>query len=187
MTGNWEVYVDGSVFNNGTELAYGGYGICAVVDSAVVLLAGGHISPRCTNNIAELTALMTALRLAPASAVFYSDSQYVVQGLNSWCEGWERRGWTTGEGKPVSNSGLWKKLLHQYRSQPRRVEWLRGHDRNPGNEVADYVAHYHGTHQRQSQRCLRESPWPLESLFQSLPRQRKRSLELVGQWFAEPS
>lgn len=33
----------------------------------------------------------------------YSDSQYVLKGLNQWLKGWKAKGWKTADKKPVSN------------------------------------------------------------------------------------
>lgn len=63
-----------------------------------------------TNNIMELTAVINALKaLKPASSYYpieiYTDSQYVVNGITTWINGWLRRDW-----KDVKNVDLWQEL-----------------------------------------------------------------------------
>jgi len=100
-----------------------------------------------SNNEAELTAVVRVLQFVRPSKhplVIYTDSEYVRGAANEWCDNWERQGWMTGTGKPVSNVELMQemmKLLRWQRSFRRvTIHWVRGHDGNKHNEMADAVA-----------------------------------------------
>jgi ribonuclease HI len=118
-----------------------------LINGQLRYVGGGAIPPRCTNNIAEATALLCVLRLAhrigaaTGSVRVLSDSQYVVQGFNQWLEGWERNGWTKSDGQPVSNAEIWVALLKvKKRFASVTAHWVRGHDGNYVNEVVDAIA-----------------------------------------------
>lgn len=94
-----------------------------------------------TNNQMELLAVVNGLeRLAEGiPAVVRSDSEYVVKGATEWLDGWKMRGWKGSSG-PVKNRELWERLDQLICE--RRVEWVwvRGHDGDQLNEMADELA-----------------------------------------------
>lgn len=49
----------------------------------------------------------------PVRAHLYTTSDYLKDGATSWLAGWRSRGWTTREGKAVSNKGAWQRLERQ--------------------------------------------------------------------------
>ncbi len=49
----------------------------------------------------------------PIRAHIYTTSDYLKDGATSWLGGWRSRGWTTREGKPVSNREAWQRLERQ--------------------------------------------------------------------------
>lgn len=89
-----------------------------------------------TNNIAELSAAINAAKAVPETeeAVIYSDSQYVVKGINHWINNWKKRGWKTKSGA-VKNRTLWEELDSLNNS---RITW-RWIPREL-NFAADYLA-----------------------------------------------
>lgn len=102
-----------------------------------------------TNNRAELTAFLYAIEYAlkyPGEKVhIVSDSTYCVKGYKEWLNGWVRRNWVRSSGGPVKNMDLWKRvyLIKQALTRARSdltIEWMRGHDKHPGNEAADKLA-----------------------------------------------
>lgn len=123
---------------------------------AVVLIEGGDTdrpphrrrlvigsAQRATNNVMELeAATMTLTSLSPDDrGTVWSDSEYVVKGLNEWLPGWERRAWRTSAGKAVANVQHWRLLADLARDRPGvRFSWVRGHSGNPDNELADALA-----------------------------------------------
>jgi len=95
-----------------------------------------------TNNRMELTAVIMGLRELDDAAVvdLYSDSQYVLKGLNEWMANWKRRGWKTAAKKPVKNRDLWEELDALSSRHQIRFHWVRGHNDHPDNERADRLA-----------------------------------------------
>ena len=40
----------------------------------------------------------------------FTDSKYVIDGINSWIHGWKKNNWRTSTKKPVKNEELWRTL-----------------------------------------------------------------------------
>lgn len=95
-----------------------------------------------TNNRMEMTAVLEGLRaLTRASVVeLYSDSQYVLKGLNEWLKGWKAKGWKTADKKPVKNQDLWETLDLLKADHDIRFHWIRGHQGHVENERCDELA-----------------------------------------------
>lgn len=96
-----------------------------------------------TNNQMELTAVLKALEYClkiRKGAVIYSDSTYVCNGINSWMWAWKKKNWVN-----VKNPGLWRKTMVTTKllalaNVSVEVKWVKGHDNNKGNEIADNLA-----------------------------------------------
>ena len=73
-------------------------------------------------------------------ATVHSDSQYVVKGMTEWLPGWKKRGWRTGDKKPVKIQPLWERL--KALGSERHVQWIwaRGHAGHEQNERVDGLA-----------------------------------------------
>lgn len=112
---------------------------------------------RGTNNQMELLAIITALKeiqgprlpadfLKLATKVdIYTDSQYVVDNLNSAIFEWPKNKWMTRSGPPVQNAELWKDLVRELlklkRAKNTYIKWAKGHSSgNPHNAAADKLA-----------------------------------------------
>lgn len=119
----------------------GGWGAVYVLDGEIVAEASGH-DPDTTNNRMELTAALQAVEMVPegVSTTIYADSKLVVQTVNEWAEGWERRGWKRKTG-PVENLDLVQPLYRAFRSRPElKLEWIAAHSGYRWNEYADALA-----------------------------------------------
>jgi ribonuclease HI len=103
-------------------------------------LSGGV--PATTNNRMELQAAIEALSALkePCEIAFYTDSEYVKNGVSSWLLNWRRNGWRTKSKKPVKNEDLWRAL--NFHASKHQVEWhwLKGHVGHVGNERCDQLA-----------------------------------------------
>ncbi|HUQ14906.1 MAG TPA: ribonuclease H [Gemmatimonadales bacterium] len=100
--------------------------------------------PATTNNRMALKGATLALELlarkgARFAALMVSDSQYLVKGMREWVPVWKARGWTR-KGGPIENLELWKALDVARRKHDVQWAWLRGHQRHPKNEYADWLA-----------------------------------------------
>jgi ribonuclease HI len=95
-----------------------------------------------TNNRMELRAVIEGLRALtkPSRVDLYSDSQYVLKGLDEWLDSWKRRGWKTADRKPVKNQDLWQALDELRALHALRFHWIRGHNEHPENERCDALA-----------------------------------------------
>jgi len=103
-------------------------------------LFGGELET--TNNRMELTAVIEGLAALkrPCDITLHVDSQYVMNGVQSWMAGWKRNGWKTRDKKPVKNQELWMALDEQVARHQIEWVWVKGHAGDPGNERADALA-----------------------------------------------
>lgn len=69
-----------------------------------------------------------------------SDSQYVVNGCSTWLSGWKSNGWKTYAKKDVLNKDLWELIDLDLKVVAPSFKWVKGHNGNPGNELADQLA-----------------------------------------------
>jgi ribonuclease HI len=103
-------------------------------------LSGGV--PATTNNRMELQAAIEALNALkePCEISFYTDSEYVKNGVSGWLLHWRRNGWRTKSKKPVKNGDLWRAL--DFHASQHQIEWhwLKGHAGHVGNERCDQLA-----------------------------------------------
>lgn len=104
--------------------------------------SGGQ--PDTTNNQMELTAVIKGLEALkrPCIVDLYSDSQYVLQGLETWMQGWKKNNWRKGKGgkDPIKNLELWKRLDELSALHRIRFHHVRGHSGHPENERCDVLA-----------------------------------------------
>ena len=65
-----------------------------------------------TNNRMELKAAIEALSSlkSKSDVVIFTDSKYLMQGINSWIENWKTNNWLTSNKKEVKNIDLWKDI-----------------------------------------------------------------------------
>lgn len=136
------VYTDGASRGNPGP---GGWGAVILVGGQAMEIAGS--AQDATNNQMELEAVRAVLSdsgaLAHAGAVtVFSDSAYVVNGMNSWMWGWETKGWITSQKTPVENKVLWQSLLTLSRKYGNRltIAKVAGHSGELYNERCDELA-----------------------------------------------
>jgi len=138
------IYTDGGAIDNPGP---GGYGVVLRFGKHRKELSGGYRMT--TNNRMELLACIVALEALkkPCSdaermpVVLYSDSRYVVNGINKgWAEGWRRHGWERSNGQTAENVDLWARLLALCDEHDVTFRWVKGHAGRPGNERADQLA-----------------------------------------------
>lgn len=112
----------------------GGVGIVFVKGDNIIYKYSKCIQ-RTTNNRCELYAVIKALQAVSRpidSLTIYSDSQYVVCSIN---KGWQRK----------KNKDLWSifdrfyKLAQKYCPNI-KFEWVKGHENNKFNNLADRLA-----------------------------------------------
>lgn len=136
------VFCDGGTRGNQFDENIGGYGIILEYKGNVKEMYSGELNT--TNNIQELKAVINALlaiKTTNIPVVIHSDSAYVVNGMNSWIDGWKKRGWKKSNKKPVENKELWVELdrLSSLQEDIKFVK-VKGHVGIELNERADRLA-----------------------------------------------
>lgn len=136
-----EIYTDGGCSGNPGP---GGWAYVLVEktdEGAVVLAEASGPEADTTNNRMELTAVIAALRAAKAmrcaSAVVFTDSQYVQKGITEWIHAWKRNAWRTSGKQPVKNQDLWIELDSLAAETAPVWRWIKGHAGNVYNERCD--------------------------------------------------
>ena len=129
-----EIYTDGACRGNPGP---GGWGALLISGRHRKTMHGGE--KETTNNRMELTAAVEALN-APSHVVLHTDSKYVMEGISQWMANWKKRGWKTANRKPVKNQDLWVALDEATQRHTIEWKWVKGHDGNEGNEMADELA-----------------------------------------------
>ena len=137
MTATIEIYTDGACRGNPGP---GGWGVLLIAGDRRKTMYGGERET--TNNRMELTAAIEALNALNGSRMvtLHTDSKYVMEGVNSWMDGWKQRGWKTADKKPVKNQDLWQVLDEAVGRHEISWKWVRGHTGVAGNEEADALA-----------------------------------------------
>ncbi|MGZ3788053.1 MAG: ribonuclease H family protein [Bacteriovorax sp.] len=120
---------------------------------AEIILKSSGVDMPTTNNKMELEGVIRGLKglmekwidegiSDRESPVFvYSDSKYVIEGIEKWVPGWKSRGWKKADNKEPENLLLWKEL-DQLRSRFDHISfyWVKGHAGHPQNELCDQMA-----------------------------------------------
>jgi ribonuclease HI len=132
------IYTDGGCSPNPGP---GGYGIVLMYGAHRRELSGGY--RHTTNNRMELMGAIRALEALkePCSVRLWSDSQYVVKGIQKgWARRWRSNGWRRNGKEMAENHDLWERLLNVCDKHDVRFEWVRGHNGQAENERCDELA-----------------------------------------------
>ena len=131
-----EIYTDGACSGNPGP---GGWGALLRAGKHEKEISGGD--PETTNNRMEMMAVIKALGSLkkPSEVDLYTDSKYVMQGVNEWMEGWKAKGWKNASKKPVKNKDLWLEIDSLIQTHKVRFHWVKGHAGHPENEKADQL------------------------------------------------
>ena len=135
-----KLYTDGSSLGNPGPAGYG-----FVLEYKGYRKFGGDMLNTMTNQQAELIAVINGLNAITDESIpveVFSDSEYVVKGANEWLMRWWANGFKTSKGKPVKNADLWRELSDTIDAFDQvHFTWVKGHNGNEWNEVADDIAH----------------------------------------------
>jgi len=140
-----EVHTDGACPNNGKGSAKAGIGVW-----------WGHhhklnvgrpvVRAKQTNNAAEIQAASVAISTAVdngiAKLLINTDSQFLINCVTQWMDGWKKNGWMTKSKQPVKNRDDLEELDQAINSGRIQVKWnhVKGHSGIEGNEEADKLA-----------------------------------------------
>ena len=139
MKSSITIYTDGACKGNPGE---GGWGAFIEYNNEKVKLYG--YEELTTNNRMEIIAAIEALRSIKEKSdiIIYTDSKYLMNGINTWIHGWKKNNWKTSSNKDVKNIDLWKIIDKLNSNHSIKWIWVKGHSGNPGNEIADELANF---------------------------------------------
>jgi len=136
-----DIYVDGACTGNGTTKSKAGIGIF-FGDNHPLNLSKELDGTNLTNNIAELNAVLYALKLCKdnniKNATIYTDSRYVHMTITKWLQKWKDNCSRPNIHLILEVDKLYKELLSTgFNIQLKHV---KGHSKIYGNEKADQLA-----------------------------------------------
>ncbi len=125
-------YTDGSCSPNPGP---GGFSVIKDMEPTIV----GH-DLNSTNIRMEGCALIAAMKDANGEeCVIFTDSEFWINVIIKWAPGWEAKGWVK-KGGEIKNIDLVKEAYALYGRSKATLTWVRGHEGDPGNELADQWA-----------------------------------------------
>lgn len=136
------LYTDGSCLSNPGP---GGWAFRYISHGKPVFESKGR-SPKTTNNIMELTAIIKGLKKLLELDVIsdicvHSDSNYCIKGITQWVHNWKKNNWKTSAGIEVKNIELWKELDELVQNfKNLSWHWVKAHNGNFHNEYVDSLA-----------------------------------------------
>ena len=135
---NFIVYTDGACLGNP-----GPGGWAAIIineDNQIKKIYGSEKNT--TNNRMELKASIKAINEIKncKNIKIFTDSKYLIDGINNWIIKWKKNNWMTSNKKPVKNKDLWITLDNLLQNLSVEWEWVKGHSGNKMNEEVDLMA-----------------------------------------------
>jgi len=128
-------YTDGSASPNP-----GPGGFAVIQDQKPVVLGGEPDGNKTTNIRMEGFAIIAALKHAASQPCeIYTDSEFWINVITKWSIAWEKNGWKK-KGGEIKNLDIVKEVCPLYRESQAVLVWVRGHNNDPGNEMADFWA-----------------------------------------------
>lgn len=144
------IYTDGACRNNQNPDNYGAYAYKLIYGDKVKTFA--QVVQYTTNNKMELQAVIAALKaIKPTCRTYnielYTDSMYVVKGINDWLEGWAKNNFSR-----IQNPFLWKELYELKTNFPNlKVEHIKGHAGHEQQEEVDSLCNFALDHYNQQE------------------------------------
>jgi ribonuclease HI len=137
-------YTDGSCEPNPGA---GGYAVIRViknddgtVDMKPAVLGSEPGGGQTTNIRMEGYAVMSALKdAAGQECEIYTDSEFWINVITKWSLAWEAKNWVK-KGGEIKNLDIVKEVCPLFRQSNATLIWVRGHNNDPGNEMADHWA-----------------------------------------------
>ncbi|XP_014778914.1 ribonuclease H1 [Octopus bimaculoides] len=135
------VYTDGCCFHNGKHGASAGLGIYWGEGEKNT---SERLDGRQTNNRAEIHAAIRAVEQAKAknisNLIVKTDSQFLINCITKWLEGWKKKNWMKSSGEEVINKEDLQELDEKLEGI--NVKWVHvdAHCGVAGNEAADKLA-----------------------------------------------
>lgn len=123
-------YTDGSASPNPGP---GGY---AVIEGGQPVALGSEDGAT-TNIRMEGKAIIAALTLAAGEPCrVHTDSEFWINVITKWAPGWEAKGWKK-KGGEIKNLDIVREVYPLFQQSQATLVWVRGHNGDKGNELAD--------------------------------------------------
>ena len=106
------------------------------------ILGGEPADPglQTTNIRMEGFAIMAALKDAAGQpCAIHTDSEFWINVITKWSLAWEKNGWKK-KGGEIKNLDIVREVCPLYRQSQAQLVWVRGHNNDEGNELADHWA-----------------------------------------------
>ncbi|NYT52342.1 MAG: ribonuclease HI [Candidatus Vesicomyosocius endoextente] len=132
------IYTDGGCRGNP---GIGGWGVWLKYGYYDKKLKGSE--EKTTNNRMELIATIKALEVIKSNQIgidLFTDSKYVIMGINKWMKSWKAKNWETSKKRSVKNIDLWQRLDVLNKQYDVIWYWVKSHSSNKGNDIADKLA-----------------------------------------------
>ncbi|BAO04766.1 RNase HI [Clostridium botulinum B str. Osaka05] len=186
------IYCDGGCRGNQKKDNIGGWGAILTqnnIDKKKEIY-GNKINT--TNNQMELTACIKSLEAIKEDVrqkfniEIHSDSAYLVNGMNSWINGWIKKNWRNSQKKPVENKELWQQIL-ELTKQFKSVTFnkCKGHSGEELNERADELANIAMDELENKETIDIDKNTELQTILESLKSNRKKLEELNIEGYIE--
>jgi len=125
-------YTDGSASPNP-----GPGGFAVIRDMKPAVLGTEPSGAETTNIRMEGFAIIAALKDAGGeSCAIHTDSEFWINVITKWSIGWEANGWRK-KGGEIKNLDIVREVCPLYRNSQAKLVWVRGHNNDKGNELAD--------------------------------------------------
>jgi len=135
-----DIYCDGGARGNQNKENIGAWAYVVYNSNGDEIYHLADAVENTTNNRMELGACIWAVSLEGEKydkLIIYSDSKYVVNGINAYSYNWKRNGYKKANGGTVKNVELWKKLINLVSIHDVTFKHVKGHSGDIGNERAD--------------------------------------------------
>jgi ribonuclease HI len=123
-------YTDGSASPNPGP---GGFAVIKELEPHILGSEAGDT----TNIRMEGKAIVAALKdAAGEDCKIHTDSEFWINVITKWAPGWEKNGWKK-KGGEIKNLDIVQEVYPLYQSSKATLVWVRGHNNDEGNELAD--------------------------------------------------
>ncbi len=132
-----EIYTDGSCSGNPGP---GGWAAIVLMNDDKYIISG--FEKQTTNNRMEILASINSLKKIKEDyrIKLYTDSNYLKNGITVWIKTWKKTNWLNSQKKPVANKDLWVLLDNINEQLHIEWNWVKGHETNLYNNLADKYA-----------------------------------------------
>lgn len=123
-------YTDGSASPNPGP---GGFAVIRELEPHILGSEAGDT----TNIRMEGKAIVAALKdAAGEDCKIHTDSEFWINVITKWAPGWEKNGWKK-KGGEIKNLDIVQEVYPLYQDSKAILVWVRGHNNDEGNELAD--------------------------------------------------